>query len=233
MPLIRPEFQKLRGYVRPQGEGKGQAMARLHLNEAAKGWPDTARQALLARLGNLPFQLYPERQEELTDRLVAGLGAPAGGVLLGPSSGALLDLVVLAGVAPGSAMAFPEPGFSLYPALAARHGVRPVRVPVGDGFPLEPWLRLLEQASPRQVWITLPNNPTGAWLAPAELEPLLPAAPRCPIRPWWCWTRPTRNSPRSHRLAVDRYPNLILLRTFSKALASAGSRLGYLIGAPG
>ena len=39
-------------------------------------------------------------------------------------------------------------------------------------------------------------------------------------------------APLTHRLAVDRYPNLILLRTFSKALASAGWRLGYLVGAP-
>ncbi len=233
MPLIRPEFQKLRGYVRPHGEGKGQAMARLHLNEAAQGWPEAARQALLARLGSLPFQLYPERQEELTARLTAALGAPAGGVLLGPSSGALLDLVVLAGAEPGSAIAYPDPGFSLYPALTARHGVRPVRVPVGDGFPLDPWLRLLEQDPPRQVWITLPNNPTGAWLAPAELEPLLQAAAARPDPPLVVLDEAYAEfAPLTHRLAVDRYPNLLLLRTFSKALASAGWRLGYLIGAP-
>jgi len=233
MPLIRPEFQQLRGYVRPQGEARGQAMARLHLNEAAKGWPDSARQALLARLGSQCFQNYPERQEELTHRLVQSLGAPEGGVLLGPSSGALLDLVVLAGVAPGEAAAFPEPGFSLYPALAARHGVRPVPVAVGDGWTLEPWLELLEQAPPRQLWITLPNNPTGAWLSPGELEPLLQAALRCPDPPLVVLDEAYAEfAPLTHRLAVDRYPNLILLRTFSKALASAGWRLGYLIGAP-
>jgi hypothetical protein len=39
MPLIRPDFQKLRGYERPKGEGRGQAMARLHLNEAPGAGP--------------------------------------------------------------------------------------------------------------------------------------------------------------------------------------------------
>jgi phosphoglycolate phosphatase-like HAD superfamily hydrolase len=39
-------------------------------------------------------------------------------------------------------------------------------------------------------------------------------------------------APATHRLAVDRYPNLVLLRTFSKALASAAWRLGYLVGDP-
>jgi histidinol-phosphate/aromatic aminotransferase/cobyric acid decarboxylase-like protein/phosphoglycolate phosphatase-like HAD superfamily hydrolase len=233
MPLIRPEFQQLRGYGRPHGENLGQAMARLHLNEAAQGWPDGARQALLARLGAMPFQHYPERQEELTERLARALGAPQGGVLLGPSSGALLDLVLLAGVEPGAAVAYPDPGFSLYPALTARHGVRAVPVPVGDGFPLEPWLRLLEQAPPRQLWITLPNNPTGAWLSPWELEPLLKTAAALPDPPLVVLDEAYAEfAPLTHRLAVDRYPNLLLLRTFSKALASAGWRLGYLVGAP-
>jgi len=233
MPLIRPEFQNPRGYTRPHGEKRGQSMARLHLNEAAEGWPEAARQALLARLASLPFQHYPERQEELTERLARGLGAPQGGVLLGPSSGALLDLLVLAGVAPGESVAYPEPGFSLYPALAARHGVRAVPVPVAGGFPLEPWLRLLEQDCPRQLWLTLPNNPTGAWLSPAELEPLLQAAAACPEPPLVVLDEAYAEfAPRTHRLAVERYPNLVLLRTFSKALASAGWRLGYLVGAP-
>jgi histidinol-phosphate aminotransferase len=233
MPLIQPEFQQLRGYARPEGEAQGQALARLHLNEAPQGWPEAARAALLQRLGALAFQHYPERQGELTGRLARGLGAPAGGVLLGPSSGALLDLVLLAGAATGDALAFPDPGFGLYPALAARHRVRPVPVPIGDGFPLEPWLRLLEQDPPRQLWLTLPNNPTGAWLAPDALEPLLEAASRCPDPPLVVLDEAYAEfAPRTHRLAVDRYPNLLLLRTFSKASASAGWRLGYLVGAP-
>jgi histidinol-phosphate/aromatic aminotransferase/cobyric acid decarboxylase-like protein/phosphoglycolate phosphatase-like HAD superfamily hydrolase len=233
MPLIRPEFQHLRGYERPKGEAQGQALARMHLNEAPHGWPEGARQALLARLASLPFQQYPERQGELTARLATILGAPEGGVLLGPSSGALLDLALLAGVAPGEAVAFPEPGFSLYPALTARHGVRDLRVPVGDGFPLEPWFRVLERERPRQLWITLPNNPTGAWLSPEDVEPLLQAAAAQPDPPLVVLDEAYAEfAPFTHRLAVDRYPNLVLLRTFSKALASAGWRLGYLIGAP-
>lgn len=231
MPLIRPEFQNPRGYRRPQEEGEG--LARLHLNEAAQGWPDGARQALLARLGALPLHAYPERQLELTARLERRLGAPEGGVLLGPSSGALLDLVALAGAEPGSAVAYPDPGFALYPILAARHGLRKVKVPVGTGFPLEPWLRLLEKEPPRQLWLTLPNNPTGAWLAPEELEPLLRAAAALPDPPLVILDEAYAEfAPRTHRLAVDRYPNLLLVRTFSKALASAGWRLGYLVGAP-
>jgi histidinol-phosphate/aromatic aminotransferase/cobyric acid decarboxylase-like protein/phosphoglycolate phosphatase-like HAD superfamily hydrolase len=233
MSLIRPEFQHARGYLRPEGEEPGRALARMHMNEAAQDWPEGARQALLARLAAQPFRVYPERQGELTARLTRALGAAEGGVLLGPSSSSLLDLVALAGAAPGDAVAIPDPGFTLYPALLERHGARPVPVPAGPGFPLEPWLRLLEQDPPRQLWLTLPNNPTGAWLAPEELEPLLQAAAARPDPPLVVLDEAYAEfAPRTHRLAVDRYPNLVLVRTFSKALASAGWRLGYLVGAP-
>ncbi|HTL98809.1 MAG TPA: hypothetical protein VL181_08390, partial [Holophagaceae bacterium] len=86
MPLLRPDLDDLRPYTRPP---EPEGLARLHMNEAAADWPGAARAALLARLAELPFRQYPERQGELSERLRARLGAPAGGQLLGPSSGAL------------------------------------------------------------------------------------------------------------------------------------------------
>jgi hypothetical protein len=86
----------------------------------------------------------------------------------------------------------------------------------------------------RQLWITLPNNPTGAWLSPEELEPLLAAAAAQPRPPLVVLDEAyVEFAPRTHRLAVDRYPNLLLVRTFSKGMASAAWRLGYLLGDPG
>lgn len=230
MPLLRSDLSDLQPYRRPAHEAGRDGFARLHMNEAAEDWPREAREALLERLRTLPFRVYPERQAELTERLRIRLGAAPGGLILGPSSGALLDLVALAGLDPGDRVALPEPGFSLYPLLVKRHRgwVRPV--PVGDGFPLEPWFRALEEGA-RQLWITLPNNPTGAWLAPEALESLLEAAAARPDPPLVLLDEAYAEfAPCTHRLAVDRWPNVVLLRTFSKALASAGWRLGYLVG---
>ncbi len=232
MPLIRSDLRDLQAYRRPAHESGREGFARLHMNEAAEDWPQEAREALLERLRTLPFRVYPERQAELGERLRIRLGAPEGGLLLGPSSGALLDLVALAGLDPGDAVAVPEPGFSLYPLLVKRHRGAFCPVPVGTGLPLEPWFQALE-AGARQLWITLPNNPTGAWVDPETLEPLLAAAARRPDPPLVLLDEAYAEfAPCTHRLAVERWPNLLLLRTFSKALASASWRLGYLIGAP-
>lgn len=227
MSLLRSDLSDLPAYQRPPEPSTG---LRLHMNEAATDWPVPARDALLARLRTLPFHEYPERQAELTERLRRRVGAPEGGLLLGPSSGALLDLVAMAGLDTGDEVAIPEPGFSLYPLLVRRHGGRVRRVPQGTGFPLEPWFEALDC---RQLWLTLPNNPTGAWVAPADLEPLLEAAAAQDDPPLVVLDEAYAEfAPATHRLAADRYPNLVLLRTFSKALASAAWRLGYLVGDP-
>ena len=227
MPLLRPDLSDLPAYQRPPEPSTG---LRLHMNEAAADWPVAAREALLARLRELPFHLYPERQADLTERLRQRLGAPEGGLLLGPSSGALLDLVAMAGLSANELVAIPDPGFSLYPLLVRRHGGRVRPVPQGTGFPLEPWFQALDC---RQLWLTLPNNPTGAWLSPEALEPLLEAAAARPQPPLIVLDEAYAEfAPATHRLAVDRYPNLVLLRTFSKALASAAWRIGYLVGDP-
>lgn len=231
MSLLRPDVQTLTPYTRPAGEA-GEALARLHMNEAAADWPSEARAALMARLAALPFRQYPERQAQLTERLRLRVGAPEGGLLLGPSSGALLDLVALAGLEPGQVVAVPDPGFSLYPLLVARHRGRLMRVPVGKGFPLEPWMEALA-AGARQLWLTLPNNPTGAWCSPGALEPLLEAAAARPEPPLIVLDEAYAEfAPATHRRAPERFQNVLLLRTFSKALACAGWRLGYLVGDP-
>lgn len=227
MSLLRPDLNDFPAYRRPPEPKAG---VRLHMNEAPGDWPASARSALLQRLAHLPFHQYPERQEELTERLRRRMGASEGGLLLGPSSGALLDLVAMAGLEPGNTVAIPDPGFSLYPLLARRHGGRIRPIPVGEGLPLAPWLEALDC---RQLWFTLPNNPTGAWIAPSDLEPLLAAAAAQARPPLVVLDEAYAEfAPATHRLAVDRYPNVLLLRTFSKALASAAWRLGYLIGDP-
>ncbi len=232
--FLRPDLREDRAtYTRPP---EPEGLSRLHMNEAAGDWPKAARDAWLARLATTELHTYPETEALLAKKLEARLGAPSGGVMLGPSSGALLDLIAMAGLSPGDAVAFPDPGFSLYPAIVKRHGGTSLRVPVGRGLPLDGFLEAAKVGArgARQVWLTLPNNPTGAWRSPEDVRPLLDALARLPSPPLVVLDEAYAEfAPHTFRLEPDRYSNVVLLRTFSKALASAGLRLGALVGPPG
>lgn len=216
-------------YVRPH-EPPG--LLRAHMNEMTGDWPAGPKTKWLEALRAIDMGVYPESQGELTARLERRLGAASGSVLLGPSSGALLDLLALAGLDPGDVVAVPEPGFSLYPLLVKRAQGVLRRVPVGTVFPLDGFFAAARDGA-KQLWITLPNNPTGAWIPPARIEELCLEIASMPRPPLVVVDEAYAEfAPETARLLVDRFDFVVVVRTFSKALGSAGLRLGYLIGAP-
>ena len=226
MPLFRkdlPSFPPNPLDAPPEGE-------RLHLNEAAEDWPEGAREELLARLRELPFRFYPESEGRVAAKLAARLGIEPASVLLTPSASVGLDLVAMAGLDPGDEVAVPEVGFALVPLILARHRARARKVPLGTGFPLGAWRAA---AGVRQLWIPLPVNPTGAWISPAELSPLLREIEARPDPPLVLLDEAYSDfAPESHLRAPFERGNVLLLRSFSKGLCSAGWRLGALIGRP-
>jgi histidinol-phosphate aminotransferase len=207
-------------------------LLRAHMNEMTGDWPAAEKAELIQALAALNLGLYPESQAALTARLETRLGAPHGAVLLGPSSGALLDLIALAGLDADDVVAVPDPGFTLYPLLVRRASGALLRVAVGHALPLAGFLDAARGGA-KQLWITNPNNPTGAWIDPNELHELcieLEALPRPPLVV--IDEAYVEFAPKTGRLLVDRFAFVALLRTWSKALGSAGLRLGYLVGAP-
>jgi histidinol-phosphate aminotransferase len=218
-------------YVRPP-EPRETALLRAHMNEMIGDWPKETKAAWLAEVAKTDLGLYPEIQGELTARLEQRLGAAQGSVLIGPSSGALLDLLALAGLNPGDTVAVPEPGFSLYPLLVRRAQALLLPVPVGSTFSLDGFRAAAEQGA-RQLWLTLPNNPTGAWLRPMQLAQLCAQLERAESTPLVVVDEAYAEfAPETARLLVDRFDFVVVVRTFSKALGSAGLRLGYLLAAP-
>jgi histidinol-phosphate/aromatic aminotransferase/cobyric acid decarboxylase-like protein len=112
---LRSDLQAIgSGYTRPH-EPLG--LIRAHMNEMTDDWPAEPKAEFLRALASVNLGLYPEQQRALSACLEARLGAPAGSVLLGPSSGALLDLLAVVGLDAGDTVAIPDPGFTLYPLL--------------------------------------------------------------------------------------------------------------------
>ncbi len=139
---------------------------------------------------------------------------------------------------PGTALAFAWRSFEMYPLLAQVAGARPVPVPLVPGRPGGPadthdleGLAAAVDGSTRLVFVCNPNNPTGTAVRRAALERFLDAVPADTLvvldeayREFV--TDP--DVPDGIELMRGR-PNVVVLRTFSKAWGLAGLRVGYLL----
>jgi histidinol-phosphate aminotransferase len=97
---------------------------------------------------------------------------------------------------------------------------------------------MAKAASPRTklVFVANPNNPTGTYNTAEEVETLLRAVPKSALvvldEAYWHYAHSIPGYPRSLPDLVREHPNLVVLRTFSKAYGLAGLRVGYGVGDP-
>jgi len=166
--------------------------------------------------------------------LAARLGVEIAQLTLGNGSSEILELVARTFVTPDHEVIFSQHAFALYPILTQAIGATAVVTPAKDyGHDLAA-MRSKISAKTRLVFIANPNNPTGTLLAKEELESFiadLPAHVLCLLDEAYF-----EFVPQALRIATldwpNRYPNLIIVRTFSKAYGLAGLRVGYGISSP-
>jgi histidinol-phosphate aminotransferase len=168
---------------------------------------------------------YPGPEELALRRAIArrlGLRPPMVGI--GRGSDDLLDLAVRALVPPGGSAVGIEPSFSMYPRILAAHGGRFVGLPCRRRLPVDRLAR-----SPADLTLLAsPNNPTGAAFPRAALARLLERTDR----PMILDEAYAEFTGRDAVPLLARYPQLLILRTFSKAYGLPGLRVGYALGRP-
>ena len=179
--------------------------------------------------------LYPDGAGfALKAKLAARFGVEAKRIVLGNGSNDVLDMVARAFLAPGTSSVFSQRAFAVYAIATQTVGATGIAVPAkAYGHDLAA-MRAAIRDDTRVVWIANPNNPTGTFLPWAEIEAFLATVPRevlVVLDEAYGEYLPTDD--RADTLAwVDRFPNLLISRTFSKAYGLAGLRVGYGIGHP-
>jgi histidinol-phosphate aminotransferase len=180
-----------------------------------------------------PDPSYPSLRQALSDRY----GLPADRIALGNGS---CDILLAAGEAllePGAEVVYAWPAFSVYPHLAAASGARAIEVPLDDAdtHDLDAIAAEITVAT-RLVLICNPNNPTSTSVALDVVEDFLERVPRhvCVILDEaYCEFALAIGDTYASVELLRRFPNLVLLRTFSKVYGLAGLRVGYgLCGTP-
>jgi histidinol-phosphate aminotransferase len=178
------------------------------------GYPD--RDATRVR------EMLAARHEVDPTRLVIGNGATE---LL---QGAALQLL-----AAGDELATPWPSYPLYPLMAQRAGARPVAVDLPGSGRVDPdaLLAALTERT-RLLVICNPNDPTGTYLESSALERLLEQLPddvHLLVDEAYVQFVDREAGDAVLRL-TDRFPRLLVFRTFSKVYGLSGLRAGYAVG---
>ena len=176
---------------------------------------------------------YPDpTNSALRRRLSDRHGVPANRIAVGNGS---CDILLAAGDAllePGAEVVYAWPSFSVYPHLAAASGARAIEVPVDaeHRHDLEAMRREITVAT-RLTIVCNPNNPTSTALPLDEVAAFVADVPRhvCVILDEaYCEFNMLQDPDESLPL-LDKHPNLVLLRTFSKIHGLCGLRVGYAL----
>ena len=189
----------------------------------------TAAARALSGANRYPDPSYSRLRGALSERY----DVPAARIALGNGS---CDILLSAGEAllePGAELIYAWPAFSVYPHLAAASGARAIEVPLtADAFhDLDAMLAEITVAT-RLILVCNPNNPTSTALPQEPIEAFLAKVPPhvCVILDEaYCEFSLTAGDPLASLPLLERHPNLVLLRTFSKVYGLAALRVGYAL----
>lgn len=224
--LPRPGLRDVEPYRAPQLE----VQARLNTNECPYPLPDGFRDDLAKAVHDLALNRYPDREAEA---LRAGLadrdGHPLEGTWVANGSNEILLQLLQAYGGPGRNVVMFEPTYAMHPRLAW--------VANSDVVPLHlepPWTigsRSVAEAlaaDPAVVLVCTPNNPTGN-VQPASALVGLAESGRALVIVDEAYIE---FGGATAAALVPRYSNVVVVRTFSKAFALAGARIGYCLAHP-
>ena len=234
---IRPDVAALPAYVpgaRPDAAAAAQ-IAKLSSNELPYPPQDAVIEAITRAASGV--NRYPEMTgESLTQALARRWGVEAEQVVVGNGSVALIQHLLDAVCQPGDEVVIPWRSFEAYPICIAVAGARAVRVPLTpDARHDVPAMLAAITPRTRVVMACTPNNPTGTILTAGELADLVAGVPRdvvVLIDEAYLDFVTDPGAGDALTLLADA-PNLVVSRTFSKAHALAGMRVGYLVCEPG
>ncbi|MDD7465685.1 MAG: histidinol-phosphate transaminase [Actinomycetaceae bacterium] len=179
---------------------------------------------------------YPDMGNvDLTDAIAAYHGVSARQVCVGNGSVALIEKIIAGVAGEGADVVMPWRSFEAYPIAIQMSGARPVAVPLrADGnCDLDGMLAAVTDKT-RAVMVCTPNNPSGSALTHRELRDFVAQVPSNILvivdEAYVDFVR--MDDPVRALELIDEYPNVISLRTFSKAYGLAGLRCGYAIAEP-
>ncbi len=224
---IKPRVRELKAYsLKPD-----RASVKINQNENPWDAPARLKRETLRRLEARAWSRYPDFvPASLHARLAEFAGWAADGVVAGNGSNELIQSLLMVTVSEGARVLISEPTFALYRQITTVLGGEIASVPLREDLKYDAaaLLRATEESRPRVTIICSPNNPTGCRIREDDLAALLEASPGVVAvdEAYFEFSGETVAP------LLARHKNLAVFRTFSKAMAMAALRVGYLLADP-
>ena len=230
---VRPEIASLPPYK--QGKQASDDAFKLSSNEN----PFEPLPSVVAALtAETTVNRYPDATAARLRGVIAErFGTTPDGVHVASGSVAIIAQLLLAVAAPGDEVVYAWRSFEAYPGLVLVPGATSVQVPLTDDFRHDlPAMVAAVTDRTRAIILCSPNNPTGGVLTRAEVEGFLAQVPADVLvildeAYAEFVTDPDAADGREEGF-LAAHPNMVMLRTFSKAYGLAGLRIGYAVGHP-
>lgn len=203
------------------------SIVKLNQNESPVDIPLDMKEEIFDRLKKIKWNRYPaEIAKTLAEKISQYTEFPTSEIIIGNGSNELIQVVIQASCDSKDRLLIVNPGFSIYKRLASVMNIDVQEVDLREDFSFDIGSIIKKAREVNLIILASPNNPTGTALQPIEVEEILKNA-QCLVvidEAYYEFYKQTVQQ------LIPKYPNLIVLRTFSKALNLAGIRLGYLLG---
>jgi histidinol-phosphate aminotransferase len=225
--LARPEIRGLPLYAPDQSSTR--CAVDVSDNTNLWGMPPASLRALRDTPGNEVARYPSLYSATLKDALRAYVGVESAGIVTGCGSDDVLDAAMRAFGAPGDAIAFSAPTFSMIPTFACVNGLEPVAIPLRDAdgeYDID--AERLVATDAKLIYLCTPNNPTATAISRSAVEYVLTHARGIVIID----EAYAEFAAATHDDLVRRHDRVLVARTLSKAFGLAGLRIGYGVGSP-
>jgi histidinol-phosphate aminotransferase len=217
--------------LRPYSLRTGPARVKLNQNESPWDAPARIKQETLRRISDCAWSRYPNFvPHRLHERLAEFSGWTAEGIVAGNGSNELIQALLMVTAREETRVLINEPTFALYRQIATVLGGDVISVSLNPefGFDVDALRNAVRDLQPEVTIVCSPNNPTGCVLSDDDLRTLLDSTNGLIV------VDEAYHEFAEHSVVplLRQHENLVVLRTFSKAMAMAGLRTGYLLAAP-
>ena len=202
---------------------------KLNQNESPYDIPEEIKSEILRRLDHSNWNRYSQlKASSLINAISAYLNHPAAGIVVGNGSNEMIHAVFSTFCEPKDKVIVVSPGFLIYPRIAKLMGCEIIDIPLKADFSFDVPEIITRSCDARMIILASPNNPTGTKLSLEEIEEIANKFNSVFVidEAYYEFNKETTQE------LINKYPHIIIIRTFSKAFSLAGLRLGYLIADP-